>query len=399
MFNTIDEAIQDLKEGKIVIVVDDESRENEGDLVALSEFITAESVNFMITHGRGLVCTSITKAHAKKLNLPVMTENNTDTHETAFTLSIDHQKTTTGISASERALTIKSLTDKAVKASDYKRPGHVFPLIAKENGVFERKGHTEASLDLAKLSGAFPSATICEIIKPDGEMARVPQLEEMAKQFDLKLITIEDLVAYRKEKESLVKREAEAVIPTPYGEFKLIAYTNKLDKKEHLALVKGEINSTEPMLVRIHSECVTGDIFQSERCDCGPQLEKAMELINKKGSGLILYMRQEGRGIGLFNKLKAYNLQDTGLDTVEANQALGFKSDLRDYTLSANILKELKIKQVHLLTNNPKKIEGLTEAGIQVTKRIPLELSAQQHNKDYLATKQEKMGHLLTLNK
>src|SRR5690625_1065084 len=399
MFHSIEEAVVDLQKGKIVIVVDDEDRENEGDFVALSEHITAETINFMITHGKGLVCTSITKELAEKLELSFMTNQNTDPYGTAFTVSIDHEETTTGISASERALTIKALTKKNVKKTEFKQPGHIFPLIAKDGGVLERPGHTEASIDLAKLSGVFPSAVICEIIKADGEMARVPDLQEMARQFNLKIITIKDLIRYRKQHEKLVKREVETTIATKYGTFKMIGYSNSLDNKEHLALVKGELDDKEPVLTRIHSECLTGDIFHSYRCDCGPQLEKALELMNERGKGVLIYMRQEGRGIGLFNKLKAYQLQDEGLDTVEANLALGFPVDLREYEICAHILKDVNVEKVELLTNNPEKISSLENCHIEVLKRVPIVTNIRKENASYMETKKNKLGHLFALEK
>ncbi|MBO1001409.1 bifunctional 3,4-dihydroxy-2-butanone-4-phosphate synthase/GTP cyclohydrolase II [Pseudogracilibacillus auburnensis] len=396
MFHTIEEAIADLQQGKIIIVVDDEDRENEGDFVALSEKITPETINFMITHGKGLVCTSITPQLAEKLELPLMTARNTDPYSTAFTVSIDHKDTTTGISAFERALTIKALTKKSVTKSEFKQPGHVFPLIAKAGGVLERPGHTEASTDLALLSGAFPSGVICEIVKEDGSMARILDLQKIAQTFKMKMITIEDLVAYRKKHETRVVREAETTLATKFGEFRIIGYSNNLDDKEHLALVKGEVDHNEAVLTRIHSECLTGDIFHSLRCDCGPQLESALEMINDHGSGVLVYMRQEGRGIGLFNKLRAYELQDTGLDTVEANHALGFSDDLREYGISAAILKDLQVREVELVTNNPRKIAALESNEVKVVKRVPIEIAAHDENYRYLATKKQKLGHLLT---
>jgi len=397
MFHTIDEAISDLKQGKVIIVVDDEDRENEGDFIALSENITPETINFMITHGRGLVCTPITQTLATELDLPLMTSNSSDPYDTAFTISIDHQQTTTGISAVERAYTIKALTDSATTKDDFKRPGHVFPLIAKDGGVLERQGHTEASVDLARLCNSFPSAVICEIIKEDGTMARVPDLEEIANTFNLKMISIADLIEYRKKHDISVKREVETVLPTKFGTFKAIAYSNSFDDKEHIALVKGEDVFAEPVLTRVHSECLTGDVFGSCRCDCGPQLEKALALIQEKGSGAVIYMRQEGRDIGLTNKLRAYHLQDQGLDTVEANLALGLPEDGREYYVSAEILRDLGITKVDLMTNNPDKIDALEVCGIQVEHRIQIEAEVHPENKHYLQTKQEKMGHILSL--
>lgn len=397
MFHQIEAAIDDLKAGKLVIVVDDEDRENEGDFVGLADKVTPEMINFMITHGKGLVCTAVTKKKAEKLDLPLMVDKNTDPYGTAFTVSIDHETTSTGISGYERAVTIRALTEKNVTGNEFKRPGHVFPLIAKENGVLERPGHTEASVDLAKISGASPVAVICEIIKEDGRMARVPDLIEIANKFQLKLITIKELISYRKRNENFIEREVETNLPTDYGNFKLIGYSNKLDNKEHIALVKGEVSEESSVLVRIHSECLTGDVFHSKRCDCGPQLDKALKMISERGSGVVIYMRQEGRGIGLLNKLRAYRLQENGLDTVEANEALGFPADLREYEVSAQILKDLQISSIKLLTNNPGKIAALEKNNIMIEKRVPMEPNLLKDNENYLYTKQEKLGHLLTL--
>lgn len=398
MFHTIDEALVDLQAGKVIIVVDDEDRENEGDFVALSEKITAETINFMITHGRGLVCASITNSLANELALPLMTEKNTDPYGTAFAVSIDHHKTTTGISAEERAMTIHALTNGAV-ANDFKRPGHVFPLIAKDNGVLVRPGHTEASVDLARLAGAFPSGVICEITKRDGTMARVPALKNIAEKFGLKMITIKDLIEYRKRNDPVIRREVATDLPTKYGMFRMIGYSNALDNKEHLALVKGHIDGSTPVLTRIHSECLTGDIFHSLRCDCGPQLNHALEMMKERGSGILLYMRQEGRGIGLFNKMRAYELQDEGLDTVEANVALGFPDDMREYFISAQILQDLGVTAIELLTNNPEKIKAMEKYDITVTRRVTLQTGETAENSSYLQTKREKMGHLLTVER
>ncbi|MEI3612133.1 bifunctional 3,4-dihydroxy-2-butanone-4-phosphate synthase/GTP cyclohydrolase II [Pseudogracilibacillus sp. SO30301A] len=397
MFHKIEEAIEDLKAGKLVIVVDDENRENEGDFVGLADKVTPEMINFMITHGKGLVCTAVTKEKAELLDLSLMVDKNTDPYGTAFTVSIDHETTSTGISAYERAITIRALTEKNVTRSQFKRPGHVFPLIAKENGVLERPGHTEASVDLAKISGASPVAVICEIIKEDGKMARVPDLIKIANKCQLKLITIKELIAYRKRNENFIVREVETNLPTDYGNFKLIGYSNKLDNKEHIALVKGEISSKSSVLVRIHSECLTGDVFHSKRCDCGSQLDKALKMISERGSGVVIYMRQEGRGIGLLNKLRAYRLQENGLDTVEANETLGFPADLREYEVSAQILKDLQVSSIELLTNNPRKIAALENNNITIEKRVPMEPNLFKDNENYLYTKQEKMGHMLTL--
>lgn len=395
MFDSIEDALIDLKAGKPVIVVDDENRENEGDLVALSDQVTPEVINFMITHARGLVCTTITETLAQKLNLNLMTKNSTDPLGTAFTISIDHKETTTGISAYERALTIKALTDPNSIDTDFKRPGHVFPLIGKAGGVLTREGHTEASIDLASLCGAEPSGVICEIIKEDGTMARLPELKQTADQFDLKLISIEELVAYRKLTENLVKREAEISLPTDnYGSFNVIGYSNELDDKEHIALVKGDIQTDQPVYVRIHSECLTGDVFGSRKCDCGSQLNNALEKINEDQAGVLIYLRQEGRGIGLINKLKAYSLQEQGMDTLEANEALGFPGDSRDYTVAAHILKDLDVKNIKLLTNNPDKVAAMRNLGINIVERVPHYPAVHDDNKAYIETKIEKFGHL-----
>ncbi|AIK40320.1 bifunctional 3,4-dihydroxy-2-butanone-4-phosphate synthase/GTP cyclohydrolase II [Bacillus pseudomycoides] len=397
MFHRIEEALEDLKQGKVVIVCDDESRENEGDFIALAENITPETINFMITHGRGLVCVPITEQYAERLQLEPMVSHNTDSHHTAFTVSVDHISTTTGISAYERATTVRELLNPDSKRTDFNRPGHIFPLIAKEGGVLRRAGHTEAAVDLAKLCGAEPAGVICEIINEDGTMARVPDLVQVAKQFNIKMITIEDLIAYRRHHETLVTREIEITLPTDFGTFHAIGYSNSLDQKEHIALVKGDISTGEPVLVRVHSECLTGDVFGSCRCDCGPQLHAALSQIEREGKGILLYMRQEGRGIGLLNKLRAYKLQEEGLDTVEANEKLGFPADLRDYGIGAQILKDLGLQQLRLLTNNPRKIAGLQGYDLEVVERVPLQMPTKEENKTYLQTKVEKLGHLLNL--
>ena len=396
-FNTIEEGIEEIKKGKMVILVDDEDRENEGDLTMAAEAVTPEAINFMATHGRGLICLSLTPERVDQLHLPMMTTDNTSSFGTAFTISIEAKKgVTTGISAADRATTIKVAIDPKSKPVDLARPGHVFPLRARSGGVLQRAGQTEGSVDLARLAGLYPAGVICEIMNDDGTMARVPQLTEFAKKFHLKIITVKDLIAYRVRKESLVRRVAVTKMPTSHGsDFTAILYANDIDRMNHIALVKGEIKAEDEVLVRVHSECLTGDVFGSLRCDCGDQLHNAMKIIDEEGKGVILYMRQEGRGIGLEGKLKAYELQDQGKDTVEANLALGFKADLRDYGVGAQILRDLGVRKIRLLTNNPKKIVGLEGYGLTVVSRMPIEMHPHAKNLQYLKVKKSKMGHIL----
>jgi len=395
-FNTIPEALDDIRDGKIIIVVDDEDRENEGDLLMAAEKVTPEAINFMATYGKGLICLPMTGKRLEELDLPAMVTKNSDSLETAFTVSIDARNgTTTGISAYDRALTVQVCLAADTKPSDLNRPGHIFPLRSKEGGVLKRSGHTEAAVDLARMAGLYPAGVICEIMNDDGTMSRVPQLMEFAHKHSLKIITIADLIKYRMKTEKLVRKVATVKMPTKYGEFTAIAYEEVISGQSHLALVKGEVAGKDNVLVRVHSECLTGDVLGSMRCDCGDQLAVAMEMIEENGSGVILYMRQEGRGIGLLNKLKAYELQDQGMDTVEANEALGFPADLRDYGTGAQILADLGLSSIRLLTNNPRKIIGLEGYGLEITERVPIICSINENNQKYLSTKKAKLGHLL----
>jgi 3,4-dihydroxy 2-butanone 4-phosphate synthase/GTP cyclohydrolase II len=401
MLNTVEEAIEDIKKGKVVIVVDDENRENEGDFIAAAEMVTPEMINFMATHGRGLICAPLTDDRCDELELDLMVQHNTVLHETPFTVSVDliGNGCTTGISTHDRAKTIKALVQKDTKPGDLGRPGHIFPLRARKGGVLRRTGHTEASIDLAKMAGLYPAGILVEILNEDGTMARLPQLVEVAKKFDLKIISIEDLVAYRMRHESIIEKGVSVNLPTEFGDFTMHAYTQPTTGEEHIALSKGTWDKDDSILVRVHSSCVTGDIFGSHRCDCGPQLHESMKKIDAEGKGVIVYMQQEGRGIGLMNKLKAYKLQEEGLDTVEANIKLGFKMDERDYGVGAQILNDLGVRKMRLMSNNPKKRTGLIGYGLEIVDVVSLEIPTNLHNHFYMQTKKDKMGHNLKLNK
>ncbi|MBI3995383.1 MAG: bifunctional 3,4-dihydroxy-2-butanone-4-phosphate synthase/GTP cyclohydrolase II [Nitrospirae bacterium] len=395
-FNSIDEAVQAIQEGRMIILVDDEDRENEGDLVMAAEKVNPDAINFMAKYGRGLICLTLSPERVDELQLPPMVSENTATFGTAFTVSIDAREgVSTGISASDRARTILAAIHPRTKPSDLARPGHIFPLKAQKGGVLKRAGQTEGSVDLARLAGLYPAGVLCEIMNEDGTMSRVPQLVEFANQYGLKIVTVKDLIEYRMQRESLVRRISEAKLPSEYGEFTLIAYENEIDQGIHIAMVKGKVNGDEPILVRVHSGCLTGDVFGSRRCDCGEQLHRAMEMIERAGQGVLLYLNQEGRGIGLLNKIKAYGLQDQGMDTVQANLELGFKPDLRDYGIGAQILVSLGLRKIRLMTNNPRKIVGVDGYGLKVVERVPIEMTPHDRNVRYLRTKKQKLGHLL----